>query len=59
MEIEPLGSTLFRASIRVDALPGLVISNSVTTPTHSYPLPAALQGSGDFVALLPRGARMR
>jgi AraC-like DNA-binding protein len=59
MEIEPLGSALFRAFIRVDALPGLAISNSVTTPLRSYPPPAALQSSGDFVALFPRGTGMR
>src|SRR5262245_24054826 len=59
MEIEPLGSALFRGFVRIDALPGLAIGNSVTTPNHSYPLPAALQSTGDFVALLPRGACMR
>jgi AraC-like DNA-binding protein len=59
MEMEPFGSALFRLSVRLDALPGLVICNAVGTPQRSHPPPGALQSSGDFVVLLPRGRRMR
>ena len=57
--MEPLGSALFHISVRLDALPGLVICNGVGTPQRSYSSPGAVQSSGDFVVLLPRGGRMR
>src|SRR5262245_57592299 len=59
MEMEPLGSALFRISVRLDALPGLVICNGVGTPQRSYSPPGEVQSSGDLVVLLPRGSRMR
>jgi AraC-like DNA-binding protein len=59
MEMEPFGSALFRISVRLDALPGIVICNGLGTPQRSYSPPGAGQNSGDFVVLLPRGARMR
>ena len=59
MEMEPVGSALFRISVRLDALPGIVICNGLGTPQRSYSPPGAVQNSGDFVVLLPRGARMR
>lgn len=59
MEMEPLGSALFHISVRLDVLPGLVICNGVGTPQLSYSPRGAVQSSGDFVVLLPRGRRMR
>jgi AraC-like DNA-binding protein len=59
MEMEPFGSALFRISVRLDALPGVVICNGLGTPQRSYSPPGAVKNSGDFVVLLPRGARMR
>src|SRR5262245_59639134 len=59
MEMEPLDSELFRISVRLDALPGVVSCNGLGTPQRSYSPPGAVQSSGDFVVLMPRGMRMR
>jgi hypothetical protein len=43
MEMEPFGSALFRISVRLDALPGIVICNGLGTPQRSYSPPGPVQ----------------
>jgi AraC-like DNA-binding protein len=59
MDFEPLGTGLFRAEVRLNALPRLHICHATGTPQRHHSPPDTSRRSGVFSVLLPRGTRIR
>src|SRR5262245_28210654 len=59
MDFVPLGTGLFRADVRVNALPGLCICDATGTPQRHYSRLETSRRSGRFGVLLSRGTRFR
>jgi AraC-like DNA-binding protein len=59
MELEPLGTGLFRTTVCLNALPGLCICDATGTPQRHYSPLETSRRSGSFSVLLSRGTRIR
>jgi AraC-like DNA-binding protein len=59
MDVEPLGTDLFRAAVRLNVLPGLLICDATGTPQRNSSPPETNRRSGVFGVLLSRGTRIR